>query len=302
MFVYWIFGILVLAIMAAIVVAVVVRPEKRRAADRRRRYTLEANGTQRIPLAPERERASSNGELAAESSDRPAFAGNRLIDHVRESGEPIGAEAEDPVVTARLVQTPDGEELLTAPPFALRPHLLGRRLGRYCNGLARRLPVWLVACPRVRLDALVTPTPPDGRDPDDWARWRSRVRVRAVDLVIADRRTWHPVLVIMLEPAPGAKFSRSGTAGGTSSALVLARGQDRMIDEVLAHVGLPLVRGSGELAADWPVIEPYINETILKTVSEEDLLAADHAASPRPDPEAAVKLLKMDADGGWLLD
>ncbi|MFN7020738.1 MAG: hypothetical protein ACK4WH_05340 [Phycisphaerales bacterium] len=286
--------------MATIVVAVVVRPEKRRAADRRRRYTLEAEGASRIPLAPER--TPSGDQPATDLSDQTAFDDNRLIDLVRESAEPTGADAEAPVVAARLVQTPDGEELLTAPPFALRPHLLGRRLGRYCNGLIRRLPVWLIACPRVRLDALVTPTPPDGRDPDDWARWRRRVRMRAVDLVIADRRTWRPVLVVMLGPAPGATFSRSGTAGGTSSALVLAGGQDRMIDEVLAHVGLPLVRGSGELAADWPLIEPYINETILKTVSEEDLSAADHAASPRPDPDAAVKLLKMDADGGWLLD
>lgn len=308
MLVYWIFAILVLAIMATAVVAAVAHPRKSRTAERRRRYALDAQNDERIPLAPEREPATraevpDQGTPIWASSPQHAV-GKRLIDMVRASEPRV---AEDPpapalAVAAKLVQTPDGEAILTAPPFALRSHIFTRRIGRYYNGLSRRLPAWVVACPRMRLETLVTPTPPDGRDPDDWAQWRRRVRLRAIDIVIVDRRRWKPVLAIMLEPSPGVKFSRAGSANGTSTALAIGGGQDRMIDEVLAHVGLPLVRGSGDLAQDWAMIEPYINESILRTVSDDEALAASDAAASRPDPDAAVNLLRMDADKGWMLE
>jgi hypothetical protein len=302
---YWILGILALAIVAAVVAAAISKPAAKETAERRRRYALDAEGAERIPLAPERT-AEAPPAVPAENG-MPIFAplaeepvrSNRLIDLARE--EPEIPSGNGPVIGGTLVQTPDGEMILTTPPFALRPQLFSRRVGRYFNGLSRRLPAWVVACPRMRLEALVTPTPPDGRDPDDWAQWRRRVRMRAVDIVICDRRTWKPLVAIMLEPRPGGRFQRRGGTGGTSTALVLGGGQDRMIDEVLGHVGLPLIRGSGELAADWPLIAPYVDEAILRTRTEEEVLDATDAANERPDPEAAVNLLRLDEDKGWLL-
>jgi hypothetical protein len=306
--VYWIFGILIVLIVAAIVAAVVMRPDKARSVAHRKRFALDADGQPRIPLAEER--APYTPAPVVEEAGTPIFepppppASNRLIDLAREEAPTVVDEPEPPppVVTGKIVNTPDGEMVITTPPFALRPQLFSRRVGRYYNGLTRRLPAWVVACPRMRLDSLVTPTPPDGRDPDDWTHWRKRVRMRALDIVICDRRSWKPLVAIMLDPPPGGRFARRSGSNGTTTALVIAGGVDRMIDEVLAHVGLPLIRGSGDLAADWPMIEPYINEAILKTTSEEELFRSSDTGGSRPDPDAAVTLLKMDADKGWLLE
>jgi hypothetical protein len=295
--------------MGAVIVAVVGRPSKARAAERRRRYALDAPEQGRIPLAPPRtpQPAAPPDEADVVGFTPKPAPSARLFDARPEAGFPGGPERDDEppaaAVTGRLVMTPDGEEIITTPPFALRPQMLGRRLGRYCNGLSRRLPAWVVACPRVRLESLVTPTPPDGRDPEDWTRWRRRVRMRAVDIVICDRRTWRPLVAVMLEPPAGGRFGRRGSANGTATALLIAGGQDRMIDEVLGHVGLPLVRGSGDLSQDWAVLEPYVDEAILRSVGDDEYLAATDAAnSTRLDPDAAVNLLKMDGDEGWALE
>jgi hypothetical protein len=305
----WVLGILVLAIVATLVYAVAHRPEKQRAAEARKRYALDALDATRIPLAEEKPAApvtpiaETNGTFIF-SDDRTTprtVNSNWLGDLAREDTGLAKVIAPEPAaVGGRLVQTADGESVLTTPPFSLRPQMLSNRLGRYTNGLSKRLPAWIVACPRVRLESLVTPTPPDGRDAADWSQWRRRVRVRAIDVVICDRRTWQPIVAIMLKPAN--KFSRKSGTNGTVTALTLGGGQDRMIDEVLSHVGLTLIHGSGKIAEDWPLIEPYLEQAILKTPSEEELLLATEDTHGRPDPEAAVKLLRMDDDKGWLLE
>lgn len=304
--VYVVFGVILLLIMAAIVAAVVLRPAKSKAADHRRRFALDDAGQPRIPLAPERADPPPVSIPDFLPPPEPAAPrANRLIDRALDSASPASIDEpapDSPAIGGRIVDTPDGEIIITSPPFALRPQLFNRRLGRYYNGLTRRLPIWVVACPRMRLDALVTPTAPDGRDPDDWAQWRRRVRMRAIDFVLCDRRTWKPLAAIMIEPPPGGRFTRRSGSNGTTTALVLAGGQDRMIDELLAHVGLPLIRGTGDLSEDWPVIEPYVNEAILGTSAEPTDIESAIATSRRPDPDAAVNLLKLDGDEGWLLE
>ncbi|GEM_PF-1188159 len=304
--VYWIFGTLLLAIMTTGVIAVVSRPAKVRSAEHRKRFALDASGQTRIALAPEREAAPPSEPTDGALYPNIPLSTNRLIDLVRDADAPTSAIADAGVVSGpiggKIVDTPDGEMVITTPPFVLRPQIFSKRVGRYFNRLTGRLPIWVVACPRVRLESLVTPTAPDGRDPDDWTQWRKRVRLRAIDIVICDRRSWKPLVAIMLEPAPGRRFQQRGASIGTSTALLLGGGQDRMIDEVLAHVGLPLVRGSGDLAQDWALIEPYVNEAILPTLSDEQFFDATDAANAKLDPEAAVNLLRMDADKGWMLE
>lgn len=304
--VYWILAILVVGIVVTIVVAVVARPAGGRAAERRRRYAIEASGP-RIPLAPEREAevrgGMENGTAIFEPPAARPEMRNRLTDQARDSApepEPARSGGRGAGI-GKIVDTPDGEMVLTTPPFELRAQVFSKRVGKYFNGLTRRLPVWVVACPRMRMESLVTPTPPDGRDPDDWAHWRRRVRLRAIDIVLCDRRTWKPILAIMLEPSSGKRFARRTGSNGTTTALVLGGGQDRMIDEVLAHVGIPLIRGSGHLTEDWALIEPYVNEAILPTMGDDAYHEATSAGIERPTPDAAVRLLMMDEERGGLL-
>lgn len=164
-------------------------------------------------------------------------------------------------VDTRLVQGLDGDMLLTSPPFVLRPSVLGARLGRYVNRLSRRLPPWVVVCPRVRLDSIVVSTNPLGRDALDWRRWRKRARLRSVDILICDRRDWRPIVAIVLRREHTSLLERlrlpSGGPGGS--------GGDRLTDEILNHVGLPIVYASGTLSGDWRKIAPYIDEAILRT-------------------------------------
>lgn len=75
-------------------------------------------------------------------------------------------------------------------------------------------------------------------------------------------------------------------------------GKDRIFDEVLNAVGLPLIRGTGRFADDWAMIRPYIENAILPAPSEDEL--ADEARRARPD--GAVSLLRMDDNKGWLLE
>lgn len=278
----WILGALVLAIIAALVAATVKSPIARRAeAQRRRRYEL-LDSAQRLPLAGTSPSADSpQDEQPAELS--LALRPGSLRDLATERSP---ASTDTPGI-GRLVMTPDGESILTHPPFALRPALFTRRIGRFVALLSRRLPAWVVCCPRVRLDTLVTPTPPDGRDPADWRQWRQRVRVRSVDLVLCDRRTWQPLLAILFEPPGGTAITK------------VAGGRDRMIDEVLNAVGLPVVHASGRFAADWPMIRPYVDQAILPSLSDESLAAADPAR--RLDPEAAGSLLIESDDDDPLL-
>lgn len=151
--------------------------------------------------------------------------------------------ADERPAPARTVLTPDGPMVLTTPPFKLRRSIMSARERDYARAVAVRMPSGFVVCPQVRLDALLTPTSPKDRPIDDWRNWRRRVRLRAVDLVICRLPDWAPVLALEIEPAE----RRAG-----------AFQQDRMIDEALAEVGLPLLRCSGDPAQDWAMIAPYL--------------------------------------------
>lgn len=302
----WVLGILIVCTVAALVYGLTSGRGREKREDLRRRYAIDESDARRIPLAEAAQQAtpasSDQGDLifgGAEPGPARTVSSNWLGDLARE--EPL-APAPPPIapVVGRIVQTPDGETVLTTPPFALRPQMVTNRLGRFVNGLSKRLPAWVVACPRVRLESLVTPTPPDGRDPEDWSQWRRRVRVRAVDVVLCDRRTWKPLLAIMLKPSNRA--GRNSGTNGTVAALAIAGGQDRMIEEVLGHVGLTMVHVSGKIADDWPLIQPYVDESILKSGSDEDIMTPVSDSTLRPDPDAAVKLLRMDGEKGWLLE
>lgn len=148
-----------------------------------------------------------------------------------------------------MVLTPDGEMIITTPPFRLRETILSPREAAYAAAISRRLPRGLVLCPKVRLESLLTPTPPDGRDPEDWRTWRRRVRMRAVDFVICDTSggRWRPLIAVEVDRPPMAIRKIGG-------------GVDRIIDEVLTAAGLPFVRCTGEPDADWPMIEPYLRD------------------------------------------
>ncbi len=304
----WVLGILVLAIIATIAYAVAQRPEKKRSTEVRKRYAIDPEDGVRIPLAEERPPSPpspgpiDDGEAVLLNDDRATprtVTSNWLGDLARGEGE-RDPRPEPPAIGGRIVQTLDGEAVITTPPFALRSQMLSNRLGRYTNAVNKRLPAWMIACPRLRLESLVTPTPPDGRDAEDWSQWRRRVRLRAVDLVICDRRTWRPVLAIMLNPATRASRRADGS-NGTATALTLGGGKDSMIDEVLGHVGLTLVHAVGKVAEDWPMIEPYVQQAILESRDDEDLMMVTEDPHGRPDPDAAVTLLKLDGEEGWAL-
>jgi hypothetical protein len=284
-------------VIGAIVVAVVVAlgtsgPGARARRERRQRYKLEETG-ERIGLAEEGESAAvaavpAVGEIApvsvAFAPAAPAVVPIAESQDARLAKRPLG----------RMVMTPDGESILTTPPFELREAIFTKRAGRYVASMYRRLPPWVVVCPKVRLDSLLTPTRPDGRDAEDWRTWRHRVRMRAIDFVLCDRRTWKPLLAVIIEGAPGA----STEAGTTGEAMKFGGGKDRIIDEVLGSVGLPLVRGTGRFADDWAMIRPYVENAILPAPSEEQV--SDEARRARPN--GAVSLLRMDDAKGWLLE
>jgi hypothetical protein len=179
--------------------------------------------------------------------------------------------------------------ILTTPPFALRESLFGNKVGRFINALNRRIPAWVIVCPRVRLDSLVTPTPPDGRDPSDWREWRKRVRMRSIDIVLCDRRTWRPLVAVMFDNRP-------------TSARTIGGGRDRMTDEILTHIGLPILHLTGDIVADFPLIQPYVEESILRHVSEEELMDATMTRESPVDANSAATLLRLDSEKGWLLE
>lgn len=293
---FWAVLLSVLAVFAVVAVVVAVRAPARKAEEeRRRRYAIQDTG-ERIGLAAPRPAAPPPGKIReVERVSRP-----READAAGRAGG-LGPKADpddsgigmivpgQPVITGRLVNTPDGEMILTTPPFALRETIVTLKQGRYFNALSLRLPAWVILCPRVRLESLVTPTRPDGRDPEDWRTWRRRVRMRSVDMVLVDRRSWKPILAVMFQ------------ARVVADAKTIAGGLDRMAEEVLTGVGLPVLRLTGEFEPDWPLIRPYVEQAILPTTSEEQVIeAADRTT--RVDQDAAVTLLRMDDDKGWLLE
>lgn len=296
-----ILGFLTFALVVAVVVLAIratarATRERKAAQERRRRYVVDQSGP-RLPMAATKAPAAPT---STEISDAFVFtrtsdgSGSTILPSPAVGASAAPAEAQPPAspgrgVTGRIVNTPDGEMILTTPPFALKSQMVTRRLGRYLNALSRRLPAWVIVCPKVRLDTLLTPTRPDGRDPRDWREWRRRVRVRAIDLVLCDRRTWRPLGALMFDhPHP-------------SQATTVAGGVDRMIEEVLRNAGLPALRLSGDFEADWPLIAPLVDEAILRGVSDEELIDAGERVN-RVDPPAAVSLLRMDEDKGWVLE
>lgn len=289
----WILGILLVGIVVVVVIALTAgSPAARARRERRKRYQLE-DSDDRINIRPDRATETTVPPAVAEipaasvpNSPAPVPAAQPIAEtqDARPAKKPLG----------RLVMTPDGESILTTPPFELRESIFTRRAGRYVSSLYRRLPPWVVICPKVRLDSLLTPTSPDGRDADDWRTWRHRVRLRAIDFVLCDRRTWKPLLAVIIQGAPGASVE----AASGADAMQIGGGKDRIFDEVLNAVGLPLIRGTGRFADDWAMIRPYIENAILPAPSEDDL--ADEARRARPD--GAVSLLRMDDNKGWLLE
>lgn len=282
--------ILGLMVVISVIIIVVTRREETRREKQRERFELRDTG-ERLPLA---------GPKAPVEPPRPieeiaTFVSTEIADDKRaeETREDKAltaiAEGEDlKLPTGRFVKTPDGESLLTTPPFKRRESIFSKKHGRYAQSLTRRLPPWLVVCPKVRLDTLVSPTSPDGRDPDDWREWRRRVRMRAVDLVLIDRRTWEPLLAIVLD------------RDHPTSAVTVGGGKDRIIDEVLAAVHLPLIRGTGSFKDDWPAIRPYVDQAMLPSSEDSDREPVMGGAAW--DASAAVKLLSFDDERGGLLE
>lgn len=224
----------------------------------------------------------------------PTLAGSQL--GVPEGG---GGGGGGPFPGARFVKTPDGEAMMTAPPFKAKPALFNRRQATYARALLGRLPPWVVLCPKTRMDALVSPTPPDGRDPQDWRTWRTRVRWRAVDLLLCDRRTWRPVLAVIFDhPHASADASPS-----SSPSRRVGGGRDRIIDEVLHAVGIPFVRATGDFLADWAAIEPYVSEAILRSGLVDEAFDKELAEleEMRRLGDSAVNLMAIDGDDGFAL-
>jgi hypothetical protein len=227
-------------------------------AERRRRYALHET-EERVPFAPPPMPAPPpviRDDLASPQPAPGTTEGTRIFEDslatVRVEGFMLADEPSldvPPPVEGRMVLTPDGEMIITTPPFRLRESILSPREAAYAAAISRRLPRGLALCPKVRLETLLTPTPPDGRDPEDWRTWRRRVRMRAVDFVICDTRggAWRPLIAVEVDRSPMAIHKIGG-------------GVDRMIDEVLTAVGLPFVRCTGEPEADWPMIEPYLRD------------------------------------------
>jgi hypothetical protein len=256
--------LVVVLVAAGITIAVLINQNAAKdRAERRRRYNI-PDTTERIALAPPpAERTPDLGPeemiaFGAESqrsteSGTPIFEDSLATQALR--GEQLGTEEPPsldvaPIVEGRMVNTPDGEMIVTTPPFELRQTLLGRRETAYARAIGRKLPQGVVLCPKVRLESLLTPTAPDGRDVEDWRTWRKRVRLRAVDFVVCDTRhgEWRPVIAINVDRPEMAVRKVGG-------------GVDRMIDEVLGAAGLPFVRCSGDPESDWGMIAPYVRES-----------------------------------------
>jgi hypothetical protein len=298
------FAIVFLCALGLLIAAIAIarRPDAKKAEERRKRFVINET-EQRLPLAGEKVPEPAPSQELFEPVEftegtiytpRDKAVDRGWVDSQR-GPEEMSAEAQlnngstKPGVTGRVVRTAEGEAIITEPPFAARGPLFTYAQGRFVNLLVRRLPVWVIVMPRVRLDALCTPTKPDGRDVEDWREWRKRVRSRSVDLVLCDRRTWKPLLAIV--------FARQSMIAASK----IGGGEDHILDEVLRHIHIPMVRLSGRFQEDWPIIKPYVEHTILPSSSDEAVLEASTRTAGML-PEAAVRLLKMDGEKGWLLE
>lgn len=165
---------------------------------------------------------------------------------------------------SRTVMTPDGPMTLTAPPFRLRRSIMTRRERLYARFLTQRLPSGYVLASQVRLESLLTPTDPHGYSPEEFRTWRMRVRLRAVDFVVCSLPSWSPVVAIEVTDSPDETTTRD----------------DRMTDEALGEVGLPLVRARRTPGEDWPLIESHL---ITDESDEDDAAFPDEPEAPPPD-------------------
>lgn len=279
--------LLLLAALGGVVVWLAITPAKRKQRerdDRRKRFVVNES-SERVALAPERTRP-----VSGISPEDPPVAQERSPQPPSSDG-PLGhAEGE----RGRLVQTPEGERILSRPPFELRATLLSRHGTRYFNALARRVPSWVVVCPRVRLDSIVqarNPTRSPAIDSLDWATWRRRVRMRSVDYVLCDRRTFRPLLAILIE--------RPLSSSDKRAVFEVAGGRDRIPDEVFHVAGLPMLRLTGDFRQDWTLIRPYVDQAILPSVSEsaiDDAHVMDFASGEGVNADAFGLLSELDAD------
>ncbi|MBC7833958.1 MAG: DUF2726 domain-containing protein [Phycisphaerales bacterium] len=234
---------LLLAVGCGVVLTTVLRSRARaqvRAERRRRRFAVGAQVAESV--LEQRYELPETEERLALAEQAPA-AELPLTESLSPSSD-LSFQFENPltgvdeivaVPSGRFVITPDGEAFLSAPPFALRENVLTAHQGRVAAAIQAALPRGFVVCPKVRLEGLVTPTSPDGRDADDWRTWRRRVRMRSVDLMVFRVAGWRPVVGVMFNK-PQASAKRLGG------------GEDRIIDEVLIAVGLPLVRCHNQMA------------------------------------------------------
>lgn len=183
------------------------------------------------------------------------------------NGKPLAtldASPQAPGPRARTVMTPDGPLTLTAPPFRLRRSIMTRRERTYARFLNHRLPSGYVLASQVRLESLLTPTDPHGYSADEFRTWRMRVRLRAVDFVICALPGWAPVVAVEVSDTPDETITRD----------------DRMTDEALAEVGLPLVRARRTPREDWSLIELHLAPDEME---EEDITLPDEPEAPPPD-------------------
>lgn len=229
----------------------------------RKRWVLNSQDAARIPLAAD---APSSPSSAMADTATPIFLGPRTPRDVPEPvvSDPLAEQAaflspldespsaiydESPLpAPARLVLTPDGEMVLTAPPFTLRQSILPAPAAALLHAIAGRLPTGFILCPRVRLESLVEPTSPVDRDPDDWRQWRRRVRLRSVDAAVCRLEAvgWRPVLAIEIDAPPS--MSRNSAP-------------DRIVDEVLEAAGLPVVHVEHSATVDqaWTLIRTRLD-------------------------------------------
>lgn len=199
---------------------------------------IEEMGAARVPIReaePERQSMADVG-LGGDDSGWWQVEPNKSVERDANEGTMPGA---------RVVVTPDGPMLLTRAPFRLKKSLMSHRERQFARALAVKLPSGYVACPQVRLDGLVLPVNPRGWDARDWATWRRRVRMRALDFVICRLPEWAPV--VALEVTATEHDARAAARDGIAA-------------EVCAEIGLPVVRCSRTPSEDWKLIEPYVQD------------------------------------------
>lgn len=254
------------------------RKRRRQERQRRERYAIPET-RERVAIA-ERAGAKSpspKGELP----DLPPLPPTRAKDDA-EIAERLPSYSPTSLL-GRLVQTLDGEAILTAPPFTLRDGLMSKKGVKYYRSLVARVPAWIVVCPKVRLDSFIVPINPAGMNALDWATWRRRSRLRGVDFLICDARGFRPLLAIMFHR--GTDKANRTTPGG---------GQDRIIDEVCMAIGLPMLRLTGSFRKDWPLIKPYVEQAILPSVSEEQIDEAHGGGEVQQQKGSGLELLFED--------